>query len=189
MKAIYLNIDPMLAAFAAWLNAGKPGTAPSFNPLPVAVTIPLGESAALLAWYGGDGGNAYSVDGTTVYLNQVDAAGIVSEGEAIGTIDTFSAFSAASPLEVYTIPGDINSFGATFHLGELNGTGTGGAEILFTVPVLVRRETASGPVDLVDFTPTPTAIAAGTDLKGATFGGNEIVAAAGTGALSAPAGA
>ena len=41
MKAIYINLDPYLQAVADWLNAGKPGTAPSFNPLPLAVTIPL----------------------------------------------------------------------------------------------------------------------------------------------------
>jgi hypothetical protein len=62
-------------------------------------------------------------------------------------------------------------------------------EFTVAIPVIVNRETASGPVDLVDFTPPASAIAAGTDLKGATFGGNEIVAAAETGALSAPAGA
>ena len=53
--------------------------------------------------------------------------------------------------------------------------------ISFTV--LVRRETASGPVDVVDFTPSISAM----DLKGAKFNGNTIVAAAETGVLSAPA--
>ena len=47
MKAIYINIDPYLKAVADWLNAGATGTAPCFDPLPVAVTIPLGETACI----------------------------------------------------------------------------------------------------------------------------------------------
>jgi hypothetical protein len=65
--------------------------------------------------------------------------------------------------------------------------GSGNDLVAVTVPVLVRREQASGPVDLVDFTPPAAAIAAGTDLNGCTFDGNAIEAAADTGVLSAPA--
>ena len=47
MKAIYINLDPYLQAVADWLNAGATGTAPSFDPLPVAVTIPAGQTACI----------------------------------------------------------------------------------------------------------------------------------------------
>ena len=48
MKAIYINFDPYLQAFAAWIKAGKPGTVPSFDPLPLAVTVPLGQDVGII---------------------------------------------------------------------------------------------------------------------------------------------
>jgi hypothetical protein len=184
MKAIYINLDPYIAAFAAWIKGGKSGPAPSFDPLPVAVTIPLGETAAIyLNGYAEDeSGPAAEVfgSGDTMFTVYAD----VGEGENIveNVVPALSSFIPGAHYYVRAVAGD--SIDVTVTPGDADGD-----EYPFTIRVLVRRETASGPVDLVDFTPPASAIAAGTDLKGATFDGNEIVAAAETGALSAPAGA
>ena len=185
MKAIYINIDPYLAAFAAWLKGGKVGPKPDFQPLPLAVTIPLGESAAIYlekAWVAEDedfGPDLLTIDGVTVGVN----VGMTGEGDALArdVVPGLSALAPAAKYEVVPVTGDA-SVQVYINDGESDV-----GEIHFTV--LVRREQSSGPVDLVDFTPPAAAIAAGTDLKGTKFNGNEIVAAAGTGALSAPAGA
>ena len=70
MKAIYINLDPYLAAFAAWINGGKVGTAPSFDPPPLAVTVPLGQDVAvyLERKYEGEVGGVddYSADALTI---------------------------------------------------------------------------------------------------------------------------
>ena len=185
MKAIYINLDPYLAAFAAWLKGGKVGPKPDFQPLPLAVTIPLGESAAIYlekAWVAEEedyGCDILTIDGTTVGV----ATYIAGEGDALArdVVPGISALAPAAKYAVLPVAGDASV------LVYINDGESDVGEISF--PVLVRREQASGPVDLVDFTPPAAAIAAGTDLKGTKFNGNEIVAAAGTGALSAPAGA
>lgn len=190
MKAIYINLDPYLAAFAAWLKGGKSGPAPTFNPLPLAVTIPLGCDAGIAV--PGTGSipddfpmNEATIDGQTVVFG-VESA--LPEHVTISYQKTLG-LSSLAPSAKYAIvpwgawnsenPGRIDIF-----IGENDASG-----IAIRFPVLVRREQAQGPVDLVDFTPPVSAIAAGTDLKGCKFDGNEIVAAKTTGALSAPAGA
>ena len=184
MKAIYINLDPYLAAFAAWLKGGKSGPAPHFDPLPLAVTIPLGESAAIYlekAWVAEDedyGVDILTIDGTTVGVG----AFVTGGGDALArnVVPGLSALAPAAKYAVVPVTGDA-SVQVYINDGDVDV-----GEIHFTV--LVRRETASGPVDLVDFTPPASAIAAGTDLKGTKFDGNEIVADESTGALSAPAG-
>jgi hypothetical protein len=188
MKAIYINLDPYLQAVADWLNAGKPGTAPSFDPLPVAVTIPLGETACIYCPSGGeaetdpgDAPNEVTVDLQELLFYQTENDGIPADAIAVKVAPGLSAIAPSAKYWVESVAGDTS---VTVQILDSDGNG-----YPVTIPVLVRREQAQGPVDLVDFTPPAAAIAAGTDLKGATFGGNEIVAAAGTGALSAPAGA
>lgn len=193
MKAIYINLDPMLAAFAAWIKGGKVGPAPTFNPLPLAVTIPLGESACIALPFDADGAEecwtSATVDGVEMcfMVGRQDGrtAGIgdnIATGQALG----LSTLAPSAKYDMAAIqPGaTAASFIVQFADEDLSLIGE---DTPFTV--LVRRETASGPVDLVDFTPPASAIAAGTDLKGCKFDGNEIVAAKTTGALSAPAGA
>lgn len=187
MKAIYINLDPYLAAFAAWLKGGKSGPKPYFDPLPLAVTIPLGEEVVLLSQsdiYAGED-NVYTIDGQSVEVAFSGATGVVNPGDDDSAIARHFSRFAASAEKYYPI--QLTSDSPTLTL-DISGVGGGNADAI-TFTVLVRRETASGPVDLVDFTPPASAIAAGTDLKGATFDGNEIVAAETTGALSAPAGA
>ena len=192
MKAIYLNIDHYLQAVADWLNAGHPGTTPSFQPLPVAVTIPLGETACIYCPSSGeaetdpiDAPNSVTVDGKTLYFAQTAADGIPVDAIAVKVAPGLSALAPSAKYWVEGVTGDTS---ATFYVTD--GDVLGDAPIYFTVPVLVRRETASGPVDLVDFTP-PISLSgvsfAGVDIEGAEFDGNEIVADADTGALSAPA--
>lgn len=186
MKAIYLNIDPYLAAFAAWLKGGKVGTKPDFQPLPLAVTVPLGESAAIYleeAWVAEDEDFGYdylTIDGVTVGVSS-DMAGS-GDDLARDVVPGLSALAPAAKYAVFPVTGD-----AAVHVYINDGEDDVG-EIRFTI--LVRRETASGPVDLVDFTP-PLSLAgvsfAGVDIEGAEFDGNEIVADESTGALSAPA--
>lgn len=182
MKAIYINIDPYLQAFADWLNAGKPGTAPSFDPLPLAVTVPLGESAVIFAPISSDGEpQKVTVGETDCYVYMVSSpAGDLVEADAVPALSTVAP---DLKYEVHSVSG------STYSMKVYLASDAEEADAI-TIPftVLVRREQASGPVDLVDFTQPAAAIAAGTDLKGTKFNGNEIVAAAGTGALSAPSG-
>jgi len=189
MKAIYINLDPYLQAVADWLNAGKPGDAPTFTPLPLAVTIPLGESAALYlvadaASTGTDiEPQTVTVGSQTIVLRPIgyDDTGLPDGTIAFNQTPALSALAPGVKYAVIPVIGDsvAVTIGWTDDVIDFQ-------PIPFTV--LVRREQASGPVDLVDFTPPASAIAAGTDLKGATFDGNVIVAAETTGALSAPAG-
>lgn len=193
MKAIYINLDPYLAQIAAWLNAGKPGTAPSFQPLPLAVTIPLGESACIFA-PGGAGAHegeeaTYDVGGTILAV--IGTGDFAPESEsAIATniqigLSRFPHQQGYNPQSYSVLPvsGDMM---ATMNLSDSDQTFI----IPLTIPVLVRREQASGPVDLVDFAPpsaAPTAAqinaalggtgaAEGQPLNGVSLGGANIVA-------------
>jgi hypothetical protein len=181
MKAIYINIDPYLAAFAAWIKGGKVGPAPSGPSVPLSVTVPLGETAAIyLNGFNEDGSPAseyFTVDGQFIGVFEEIASG---DNIAENLTPALSSLIPGAHYYVRAVTGDVS---VLVTLSDEDGN-----EYPFSIPVLVRRETASGPVDLVDFTPPAAAIAAGTDLKGTKFNGNEIVAAAGTGALSAPAG-
>ena len=189
MKAIYINLDPYLQAVADWLNAGKPGTAPSFDPIPVAVTIPLGESACIYLPSGGEAGtvpddsqDSATVSGQSLLFWSTEDA-IPESPIAVKVVPGLSALAPSAKYYVVAVTGDTT---ANFAICDSGGTDF----FYFSVTVLVRRETASGPVDLVDFTP-PLSLSgvsfAGVDIEGAEFDGNEIVAAADTGALSAPA--
>ena len=195
MKAIYINLDPYLAAFAAWLKGGKSGTAPNFDPLPLAVTIPLGETAAI---YLPDAGTAAddikatsaTIDGHTIYFSVAPDGTLPEETGDVVAYQNVPGISALAPSAKYAVVkwdawASENGTTIPLYIGESDSiTAT------FAIPVLVRRETASGPVDLVDFTP-PLSLAgvsfAGVDIEGAEFDGNEIVADESTGALSAPA--
>ena len=172
MKAVYINLDPYLAAFAAWIKGGKVGDAPTFDPLPLAVTVPLGESAAIYlekAWVAEDedfGPDFLTIDGTTIGV----AASITGEGDALAR-DAVPGISALAPSAKYAV---VPVAGDASVLVYINDGESDVGEIRFTV--LVRRETASGPVDLVDFTP-PASAPSAADIKSA-------LVAAGEGALA-----
>jgi hypothetical protein len=163
MKAIHINLDPYLAAFAAWLKGGKSGDAPSFDPLPLAVTIPLGESAAIYCPGNTDGEGAhFRVDGKSVYAfatGQFDPSG---EGPFVATNVSpgLSIYPATESMgQKYAIAAVASdTLEISIRVQDMNEDG-------ITIPftVLVRRETASGPVDLVDFTPPASAIAPAGD--------------------------
>lgn len=172
MKAIYINLDPYLQSVADWLNAGKPGTVPSFQPLPVAVTIPLGESAGIVVPGGTLGGDvnpisAFSVDGVTISASldpNEDAMPDPPAGESVVTNDFgpgYTAFATEFTVNsIFSVSGE--SAALTVYFFDVDDTPLG--SITFTV--LVRRETASGPVDLVNFTP-PAAAPSAADIKSA----------------------
>ena len=164
MKAIYINLDPYLAAFAAWLKGGKVGTKPDFQPLPLAVTVPLGHDVAVYdPWQASEEAQTVTVDGQTVYI----------ESEYVGSEaiekDVVPAYSALAPSLKYAVEAvSGTSFSVTIVLST-SADQDDYTPVHFTV--LVRRETASGPVDLVDFTPpaaapTLTAAAINTALGG-----------------------
>jgi hypothetical protein len=187
MKAIYINLDPYLAAIAAWIKGGKTGGAPHFDPLPLAVTVPLGQDVAIAALGAPDDTYipSFVVGDVTLYAyecglyNWEEDADWVEKGVAL-------PFSAYPPTEGYPQTYNVARISGDTATVKINiSTDEDITDISF--PILVRRETASGPVDLVDFTPPAAAIAAGTDLNGCTFDGNAIEAAADTGVLSAPA--
>ena len=169
MKAIYLNIDPYLAAFAAWLKAGKPGTVPSFDPLPLAVTIPLGVDVAIA--YPFDAGGAEdmytsaTVNGKVVLFCVPDTAGYrtgvgddIETGKALG----YSSLAPSAKYSIAATTSGAQSVGVIVTLTDEDLVSD--VDIPFTV--LVRREQAQGPVDLVDFTP-PAAAPTAADIKSA----------------------
>jgi hypothetical protein len=173
MKAIYLNIDPYLQAVADWLNAGKPGTAPSFDPLPVAVTVPLGQDAVILVPGDTAGDGAYFVvDGTI--LNAVGT------GDFDATADPPPVYSGISGYSAYPAPEDADqkyvAWTASNTTVTMNICDGDGPVVSLAIPVLVRREQPSGPVDLVDFAP-PAAAPSAADIK-------STLVAAGSGALA-----
>ena len=196
MKAIYINLDPYLQAFADWHNGttfdseGIPATPPpAFNPLPLAVTIPLGESAAVLLPVkdGLSGANLCeaTVSGVAIkYAIANKPSGLGSEIEKNYT-PGFSVLDADAKNSVVAIPANVSEF-----LAEATIIDEYENEDTVKIKVLVRRETASGPVDLSAYT-APISLASmdftGVDILGATFEGNEIVANESTGVLSAPA--
>lgn len=174
MKAIYINLDPYLAAVAAWLKGGRSGPAPTFQPLPVAVTIPLGESAAIFLQgqsandptgpvqdWGDFDSNYITVDGYSMYARlDISSPGDILDGLSV------PGFSALAPAAQYVVTPITDSVDVSVLMG---GTGVDDPEITFSITVLVRRETASGPVDLVDFTPPP-------DMRGVSLAGAIIQA-------------
>ena len=189
MKAIYINLDPYLAAFAAWVAGGKSGPAPFFDPIPLAVTVPLGQSLGIYC-PGNSGDPAAFVVGdvtmTAVGHGQWNPGG--GGNIAAGLTPGFSAFPGTEEFpQKYAVKAvESDDFVYSVDYGDYDT----GSDRTISFRILVRREQASGPVDLVDFTPPVDTTAldfTGADIKGAEFDGNEIEAAAGTGVLSAPA--
>lgn len=170
MKAIYINLDPYLAAFAAWLkaNPADPDTGeratppPTFDPLPLAVTIPLGESAAVYLPGVGSAeeepnANSATVDGQTVlFLAVADA--IPADALAVDVAPGLSTLAPSAKCWIESVSGDVS---VSIKIQDEYANAT---TIPFTV--LVRREQAQGPVDLVDFTP-PAAAPSAADIKSA----------------------
>lgn len=134
MKAIYINLDPYLRAIVA----GEPLPAPPSVPL--AVTIPAGQTAALVAQTGSvdaiadSGSNVCGIHWTFSF------SGESGQSVALAMSDVLSG-ETATPC---TIPADVDEFTAS---AATNGVTS------FEIPafsVLLRRERASGPVDLID---------------------------------------
>ena len=178
MKALYINLDPYPQAVADWLNAGKPGTVPHFDPLPLAVTIPLGETAVFFLQTGtfADGAakiNAWGDNDIGWTTNPSSIVDDTTPGSGTGGEASGVAFSSIlqSQKTYWGHIGGATSFGATASVWDSEDNEI--AIIPFTV--LVRREQASGPVDTVDFTP-PAAAPSAADIKSA-------LVAAGEGAL------
>lgn len=179
MKAIYINLDPYLAAFAAWLKGGKSGDAPTFCPLPLSVTIPLGETAAIYLPDAGTSSDdirptSATIDGQTIYFVVALDGTLPEESGDVVAYQNVPGLSALAPSAKYAVvkwDAWESENGATvpIYIGE-----TDSVVKTFAIPVLVRRETASGPVDLVDFTP-PAAVTAASI--------NTALVAAGNGAL------
>ena len=159
MKAIYLNLDDALRAVLA-------GVAPVQPELPLAVTIPVGQSAAVFAQTGTASKTAAAASNVT----GVTWTFSPSLGEAIASSVSpgLSQVLASESANVYAVSGD--SFTAT---AAIKNSDTTLATV--AIQVLVRREQASGPVDVVDFAPPSAPSAA--DIKSA-------LVAAGTGALA-----
>ena len=185
MKAIYINLDPYLAAFVAWLKAnpldpetGEHATPPpTFAPLPLAVTIPLGESAAIFKAAAVDSGDwAYvwsTVDEVQIGVKAVSStdplpgeAGVIASDVVPG----LSAITPAAKYGVFAVTGDTTTVRVAFSDGDEDFA-------FIDFAVLVRRETAQGPVDLIDFAPPASSAPSAADIRSA-------LVAAGPGALA-----
>lgn len=159
MKAIYLNLDAALRAVLA-------GETPAQPQVPLAVTIPAGQTAAVYAQTGtasktADAGSAVTGIAWTFSPSLGDAI-------ATGVAPGMSQVLASETASVYAVSGDGFTATATIKNGDTT-VGT------VAVQVVVNRETLDGPVDLVDFTP-PAAAPSAADIKSA-------LVAAGPGAL------
>lgn len=181
MKAIYINLDPYVRAARAYV-AGETDTPPRIVPLalPLSVVVPAGEDAALLCQT-----EATAASGTqplpfATWSVSPSLGDPVRTGLSLHLSEEFVAETAAA----YAIPQGAASVVATVTLTDGDAEDPRTVE-LPPITVLVRRERAQGPVDLVDMQAPPDM--AGVDLAGATFGGSAIVADETTGALSAPA--
>lgn len=181
MKAIYINLDPYLAAYAAWIKANpldpetgeRATTPPTFNPLPLSVTLPLGTNVGIVVPGGTLQGSvnvvsAFSVDGIGIFASldpSLEAFPDPPAGESVITNDFgpgYTAYANENTVNsVFSVSGESVAQTVYFFDGENDG-------LLGSIPftVLVRRETASGPVDLVDFAP-PAAAPSAADIKSA----------------------
>lgn len=186
MKAIYINLDPFVAAARGYI-AGDTATPPVFqDQLPLAITVHAGQSAALVCQ------TEATVDGGTqpvpfaYWTATVGGDSILSNALSSDYAPAMSGEFVTETASVYAVPATAKEINITVTL-------TDGADenpktvALPAFTVLVRRETASGPVDLVDFTPPLTATqintalggtgaAEGQPLKGVTLAGASIVA-------------
>lgn len=150
MKAIYLNLDAAVAAVLA-------GEKPVQPQVPLAVTIPAGQTAAVYAQTGtgtktADAGSNVTGIAWTFSPSLGDA---IASSVSPGMSQVLSSESAS----VYAVTG--GAFTAT---AAIKYSDTTLATIV--IGVIVRREQASGPVDLVDFTPPLTADAINLALGG-----------------------
>ena len=167
MKAIYINLDPFVAAARDYI-AGDTATPPVFqDQLPLAITVPAGQSAALVCQ------TEATVDGGTqpvpfaTWTATVGGDSILSNALSSDYAPGMSGEFVAETASVYAVPATAKEINITVTL-------TDGADenpktvALPSFTVLVRRETAQGPVDLVDFTPpaSVTAAAINTALGG-----------------------
>ena len=165
MKAIYINLDPFVAAARGYI-AGDTATPPVFqDQLPLAVTVPAGQSAALVCQ------TEATVDGGTqpvpfaTWTATVGGESILSNALSSDYAPGMSGEFVTETASVYAVPATAKEINITVTL-------TDGADenpktvALPAFTVLVRRETASGPVDLVDFTP-PAAAPSAADIKAA----------------------
>lgn len=181
MKAIYINLDDAVRAVCAGRKVVQ-------SMLPLAVTIPAGQTAAVYA----QTGTAAKTDDAGSAVTGITWTFSPSLGDAIatGVAPGMSQVLASETASVYAVSGDGFTATATIK----NGNATVGT---FAVQVVVNRETLDGPVDLVDFTPpasggTPSAadirsalVAAGNGaLEGVSLGGANIVATGTDGATT-----
>lgn len=160
MKAIYLNLDAAVRAVLA-------GETPAQPQVPFAVTIPAGQSAAVYA----QTGTATKTAEAGSNVTSVAWTFSPSLGDAIASSVSpgLSQVLASETASVYAVAG--GSFVAT---AAIKNSDTTLATVAITV--IVNREQASGPVDLIDFTP-PAAAPTAADIKSA-------LVAAGSGALA-----
>lgn len=144
MKAIYLNLDDAVRAICAGRKVVQPQ-------VPLAVTIPAGQSAAVFA----QTGTATKTVAAGSDVTRIDWTFSPSLGDAIAenVAPGMSQALASESAKVYAVTGDGFTATATIK----NNDTTVGA---FTVQVVVNRETLDGPCDLVDFTPPAAALTA-----------------------------
>jgi hypothetical protein len=143
MKAIYLNLDDAVRAVCAGRKVVQ-------SILPLAVTIPAGQSAAV---YAQTGAAAKTADaGSAVTAIAWSFSPSLGDAIATGVAPGMSQVLASETASVYAVSGD--GFTATAAIKN-------GDTVLATVvlTVIVNREQAQGPVDLVDFAP-PAAVTA-----------------------------
>lgn len=182
MKAVYINLDPYVRAARPYVS-GATDVKPKIVPLacPLSVVIPAGADAALLCQT-----ETEVTSGTQSDLPLASWSVSPSLGSAVrtGLSPHLSEEFVAETAAVYAIGAATQKIVATVTLTD-GAASNARTVVLPPVTVLIRREAAQGPVDLVDVQAPPEM--AGVDVEGATFGGNAIVADETTGALSAPA--
>ena len=171
MKAIYINLDPYIRAARPYFK-GATDTPPELpkSILPVSVTLPPGETAALICQT-----EATVAEGTqtlpfATWTATVGGDSILSSAIATGYAPRLSAEFADETANVYAVPAGATEIAVTVTLTDGEDTPTTLA--LPPITVVVNRAAASGPVELVDFSVPATL--SGVDLAGATWGGTAL---------------
>ena len=146
MKAIYINLDPFVAAARGYI-AGDTATPPVFqDQLPLAVTVPAGQSAALVCQ------TEATVDGGTqpvpfaTWTATVGGDSILSNALSSDYAPAMSGEFVTETASVYAVPATAKEINITVTLTDGSDENPK-TVVLPAFSVLVRREQASGPID------------------------------------------
>lgn len=174
MKAIYINLDPyILAARPYFMGATDVPPELPKSILPVSVTLPPGETAALICQTEATVADESATQTLPFVAMAAEVGGntITATPIATGWSPRLSSALAAETASVFAVPAGTSRIDVTVQLCDKASSADTSLD-LPPITVYVRETPATGPVDLVDF-PVPATLS-GVDLDGATWGGTAL---------------